>query len=275
MLSDLLPLVHWNIHPVLIQIFSLEIRWYGVFFAAGVFLFSLFIEKDEKIRAILPTPAARDSLLAQAIGSTLIGSKLGYVILYTPNYMWGKTLLTLQGFSFHGGLVGILFYSIYLSKLYPAQFATLLDRIAIWVPWSLALGRIGNFFNSELIGRPTYANWGVCFHYGDWQTIPRHPSQLYEALGEGILLGFFMYLVDRNLSKKTPGLRCSFFLIAYGVIRLYLEQFRQPDAQIGFVLHHWTLGQLLCAMMIAMGLSLWAYLKITSSLTSLAKGQIL
>jgi len=264
---DHLALIKWNVHPICFHIFSLEIRWYGIFFASGVFLFSFFMDKDPIVRKIFTTPEERDRLLTQAMGSSLLGAKLGYVILYTPRALWYKTLWTLQGFSFHGGLIGILLYAFYLSKRYKGHCLTILDRMAITIPWSLALGRIGNFFNSELIGRPTYAHWGVIFPYGDWQQIPRHPSQLYEALGEGLFLGGLMYCAETYGAFKISGLRCSLFLMAYGIIRLYLEQFRQPDPQIGFILYRWTLGQILCAIMIAMGFSLWTYLKKTSSLS--------
>ncbi len=261
MLTDLLPLVTWNVSPICFSLGFITIRWYGIFFAAGVFLFSRNMESDSKIALVIPLAKDQESMLSYAIMSTIIGAKIGYVFLYAPKSLWWSTLWTLQGFSFHGGIVGILVYMTYLARQYKFQCLILLDRFSVAVPWSLALGRLGNFFNSELIGRPTNAPWGILFPFGESHPLPRYPSQIYEGFGEGVILGYALYLFDQYGFHQPPGILSSFFLIGYGTIRLFLEPFRQPDPQIGLLGNGWTLGQILCLIMIAMGLLLWTSLK--------------
>jgi phosphatidylglycerol:prolipoprotein diacylglycerol transferase len=207
------PLYTWDVHPVAFHLLDINIRWYGIFFASGVFLLSIFIEKDKTIRSIIPQSHHRDLLLSYAILFTILGAKLGYIFLYTPYDQWIRNFFASQGFSFHGGLLGFLVYTFIFAHQYKGYALSIIDRFAVWIPWSLALGRIGNFFNSELIGRPTYRDWGIVFPYGDPSLVARHPSQIYEALGEGVILGFLMLWIDKILSPRAPGVRCSLFIM--------------------------------------------------------------
>ncbi|MBM4222192.1 MAG: prolipoprotein diacylglyceryl transferase [Gammaproteobacteria bacterium] len=241
-----------NIHPIAFSIGPIDIRWYGICFATGMFLFTHFFSSDKYIR---PQKILFENLLSMVIACILLGAKIGYVVFYTSPKIWLKALFALNGLSFHGGVLGACVSGYICYKKYGVETMwTLLDRTARWVPWSLLVGRIGNFLNSELLGRPTgLDSFGVIFPYGDRLLIPRHPSQLYEAFGEGIILGWIMYYADYHYGKH-PKFLSGIFLISYGLIRLMLEYYRMPDHQIGFLTFGLTLGQWLCICMIFAGL---------------------
>ena len=160
------------------------------------------------------------------------------------------------GMSFHGGLIGLLIVGILYAWRRKKSFWKMADLFVVTAPVGLGLGRIGNFINGELYGRVTQAPWGMIFPKGG--NLPRHPSQLYESALEGLLLFLILWFVkDRKL--PTGGLM-ALFLILYGSFRFFVEFFREPDAQLGFILGPFTMGQVLCGVMILLGVLLWIWL---------------
>ena len=187
----------------------------------------------------------------------ILGGRAGYVFFYSVDQFLSNPLsiffIWQGGLSFHGGLLGVLVACFWLSKKWDLRFFWLMDRVAPYVAPGLGFVRLGNFMNSELLGRPTDQSWGFIFP-SDPLGIMRHPSQLYQAFGEGIILFSYMLFIAR---KPKPIMNISgHFLTGYGVIRFLSEFFRTPDQHIGFVLDFFTRGQLLSVPMIVIGLFL-------------------
>ena len=187
----------------------------------------------------------------------ILGGRAGYVFFYSVDQFLSNPLsiffIWQGGLSFHGGLLGVLVACFWLSKRWDLRFFWLMDRVAPYVAPGLGFVRLGNFMNSELLGRPTDQSWGFIFP-SDPLGIMRHPSQLYQAFGEGIILFSYMLFIAR---KPKPMMNISgHFLTGYGVIRFLSEFFRTPDQHIGFVLDFFTRGQLLSVPMIVIGLFL-------------------
>ena len=187
----------------------------------------------------------------------ILGGRAGYVFFYSVDQFLSNPLsiffIWQGGLSFHGGLLGVLVACFWLSKRWDLRFFWLMDRVAPYVAPGLGFVRLGNFMNSELLGRPTDQSWGFIFP-SDPLGLMRHPSQLYQAFGEGIILFSYMLFIAR---KPKPMMNISgHFLTGYGVIRFLSEFFRTPDQHIGFVLDFFTRGQLLSVPMIVIGLFL-------------------
>jgi phosphatidylglycerol:prolipoprotein diacylglycerol transferase len=190
----------------------------------------------------------------------VIGARLGYVLFYDLKMYLSDPLEIFAiwhgGMSFHGGLIGLLIVGILYAWRRKKSFWKMADLFVVTAPVGLGLGRIGNFINGELYGRATQAPWGMIFPKGG--NLPRHPSQLYESALEGLLLFLILWFVkDRKL--PTGGLM-ALFLILYGSFRFFVEFFREPDAQLGFILGPFTMGQVLCGVMILLGILLWIWL---------------
>lgn len=244
-------LFHWDVSPIALATPFGSIYWYGIFFAWGVFLSCHLFERSLKNE--IPQKVI-ERILSTTIISMLVGAKLGYLIFYTPLSHWPETLLSFRGLSFHGGLIGLTFGLRFAAAKYSIAFWGLADRLCCAAPWGLFFGRLGNLMNSELFGRPTLQNWGVVFERSDILKLPRHPSQLYEALGEGLFMGLILAALPESY-RRREGLSCAIFLIGYGLLRCLIEEFRQPDPQIG-LLSGWTMGQILSTAMIIVGLLL-------------------
>lgn len=193
----------------------------------------------------------------------IVGARLGYAVFYNwdlfmqhPDYFYK---IWMGGMSFHGAMLGITL-ATYICAVYKKQnLLDFTDILMIPVPLALALGRVGNFINGELWGRPGDVPWAVIFPYKD--NLPRHPSQLYQALSEGLLL--FVILWALRKYRHTPGILSAGFLVFYGISRFIVEFFREPDQQVGFVFGMLSMGQVLCLAMIAAGIVLayWAQVK--------------
>ena len=245
-----------NFDPVAIQIFSIEIRWYSLAYIIGILLgwilskrfFISNVELKEKF----------DDFLTFVILGIIIGGRLGYVILYNPNYYLDNLIDIFKiwegGMSFHGGLIGVVLASIYFAKKNNQNFFIYLDVISIVAPIGIFFGRIANFINSELYGTETNLPWAVQFIKID--NLYRHPTQLYEALFEGLILFFILiYLRNKGLMKIT-GLMSGIFLICYSIFRFMIEFLRVPDEQIGYLLFNLTMGQIISCIFFLIGIYL-------------------
>ncbi|MEJ2718955.1 MAG: prolipoprotein diacylglyceryl transferase [Deltaproteobacteria bacterium] len=249
------------IDPVLWRIGPLELRWYGLMYLLG-FIAGYFVIRSELRRKGGPIPVeSADDLLFYLILGLLIGARLGYALIYNfPVYAhapWEILAIWHGGMSFHGGLAGMVIGGWIFARRRGVSFLELADIGALAAPIGLMLGRIGNFINGELYGRVTTLPWGIVFPLGG--SLPRHPSQLYEALFEGPVL--FAILWWLRLRVRQPGEVLVSFLIGYGIFRFTIEFFREPDPQIGFIMKWFTMGQILCTCMIVAGLGLLIYLR--------------
>jgi len=246
-----------NFDPVAFQIFSFEIRWYSLAYIFGIIFGWLYCKKklikDEKLLNLF------DDLIAYLIIGIIIGGRLGYVIFYNFNYYlnnFSEILMVWNGgMSFHGGLIGVILATIIFSKKHKINSYIFLDLISLVAPIGLFFGRIANFINSELYGRETDILWSVKFIAID--NISRHPSQIYEAILEGLILFFLLNYFAKKDNFKNPGLISSMFLIFYSFFRFTLEFFREPDSQIGYLIYQLTLGQFISILFFFLGISLY------------------
>ena len=246
-----------NFDPVAFQILSIEIRWYSLAYIAGILLGWIVSKKifisDRKFRVQF------DDFIGYLIIGIIIGGRLGYVFFYNFDYYSNNLFEILKiwqgGMSFHGGLIGVIITSIWFSNKNNQSAFLYLDLVALVAPIGIFFGRIANFINSELYGLETNMPWGVKFIKVD--NLYRHPSQLYEALFEGIIL-FVILLFFRNKGFiKTPGLISSLFLIFYSIFRFIVEFLRVPDEQLGYLYLDLTMGQIISFIFILIGIYLF------------------
>ena len=248
-----------NFDPVAIEIFSFEIRWYSMAYIIGILLGwylakKFFIYNNLKYRF--------DDYVTYVIIGLILGGRLGYVIFYNLDHYLNNFSEIFKiwqgGMSFHGGVIGIIISSILFSKKDNKDAFQYLDIIALISPIGIFFGRIANFINSELYGLETSVPWAVKFIQID--NLYRHPSQLYEAFFEGIILFFILIYFWSKDYLKTPGKLSALFLIFYSFFRFIIEYFRLPDEQLGYLILNLTMGQLLSFLFFITGFSLY-YLK--------------
>ncbi len=253
-------LVYPHIDPVALQIGPIAIRWYALAYLTGVLTGWWLIGKlsDKQIPPVL-NKQAFDDIMVYAILGIILGGRLGYVLFYKPGYYMNNPLEIAMiwhgGMSFHGGLIGMALAMLLFSHLYNITFLAITDLLAVAAPIGLFCGRVANFVNGELYGRVTASPLGMVFPGGG--DLPRHPSQLYEAGLEGLLL--FMVMLAIALGTRAlwrRGLLTGIFLIGYCAARSTAELFREPDSFIGFLPGGITMGQLLSAPMLLLGLYL-------------------
>lgn len=256
-------LMYPKIDPVAFSIGALKVHWYGMMYMVG-FLAFLFIGKYrvKKYGHSFLTPRLVDDTLFYAALGVVIGGRLGYCLFYQPEFYLTHPLNIVKtwdgGMSFHGGMLGVFVATYFFAKKHGSTFFELSDFIAPIVPVALFFGRIGNFINGELWGRIMTSNlpWGMVFPESGTM-LPRHPSQLYEALGEGIILCTFLMIYSSKPRKigQTSGM----FMIGYGVIRFVIEYFREPDAFLEKLAAttHLSMGQWLCLPMILAGIVIY------------------
>ena len=244
-----------NLDPVAISLFNIDIRWYSLAYIFGL-IFSIqygkfLITKNNFFKF---EKDILDDYLPYAILGIILGGRIGYILFYDLAFYIKNPIeifyIWQGGMSFHGGLVGIILISLYFVKKKQIDFYIFSDLLALISPIGLFLGRIANFINSELIGLPSNLPWSVIFIKID--QIPRHPSQLYEALLEGIMLFAILNLIFKF--KKIKGYVSAYFLILYSFFRIISEQFRLPDEHLGYVLGNLSMGSVLSIIILLIGI---------------------
>lgn len=262
--------------PIIFQIGSFKLQYYGlmylVAFVLTYILANLRLKREDRWEM---TSEDLQGLLTAMIIGLILGARLGYVVIYNLNYFIrhpleiflpfsfenGFQFTGISGMSYHGGLVGSIFCSWWYIRKHKHDFRQTADLLIPCIPIGYTFGRLGNFINGELWGRVTTAPIGMYFPNAPGKDL-RHPSQLYEAFGEGIVLFVVLWFLKDRI--KTPGAMLAAYLMGYGTVRFVVEYFRQPDAQIGFVLLSFSMGQILCSLMILAGLGLWWFYSIRS-----------
>ena len=245
-----------NFDPVAFQILSFEIRWYSLAYIAGIIIGWLLCKKIFIKNSYIKEKF--DDYLTFLIIGIIIGGRLGYVIFYNFNFYANNLLDILKiwegGMSFHGGLIGIIIASILFARKNGQDYFLYLDQVSLVAPIGIFFGRLSNFINSELYGIPTEVPWAVTFIQID--NLSRHPSQLYEAISEGIILFLILlYFRNKNFLNK-PGLISGLFLIFYSIFRFFVEFLRVPDQQLGYLILNLTMGQIISIIFILIGIVL-------------------
>jgi len=248
-----------KIDPEIVRIGPFAVRWYGVMYLIGFAFSYLLVNYQIKKKGLQISRDTVVSLYSYVVLGLMVGARLGYVLFYDlPTYV--KHPLEIfavwhGGMSFHGGLIGSVIAGIFFCKKSGLDSWQMADMVMVTAPIGLALGRLGNFINGELYGRVANVPWAMVFPSGG--PLPRHPSQLYELFLEGVLLFILLWLFkDRGFRS---GVLSSLFLIFYGIFRFLVEFFREPDAQLGFFLGSFTMGQLLSASMVLIGVLLFFF----------------
>ena len=244
-----------HIDPVALSIGNLQLRWYGLMYLAG-FGLGWWLGRRRASRPGSDWRAADvDDLLTCVMIGIILGGRLGYVLFYDLPVYFSDPMEILRiwngGMSFHGGLLGVLAAFWYFARTRQRSFLDISDFVAPLIPQGLFFGRLGNYINSELWGKITDGPWGVVFPGAG--PLPRHPSQLYEALLEGLVLFALVWMY--SLKPRKRGAVSGLFALGYGVFRFVVEFVRIPDAQLGYLAFGWlTMGQVLCLPLMAAGL---------------------
>ncbi|MCG5479620.1 prolipoprotein diacylglyceryl transferase [Sinorhizobium alkalisoli] len=258
-----------EIDPVIFTIGPLAVRWYGLAYVAGILLGWFYARRILQRPALWrnATPALTltqlDDFLLWAAGGIVLGGRLGYILFYDIDAVLDNPIRAIEiwngGMSFHGGLLGTTLAMIVFARKHAIAVWSLFDLVAAVVPIGLFFGRIANFINGELWGRLSSMPWAVVFPTGG--PFARHPSQLYEAALEGfLLLAVLAYFVYRRKALKNPGLVTGIFTCGYAASRIFVEFFREPDPQLGYLFGGWlTMGMLLSAPLALAGI--WAILR--------------
>src|SRR4030043_1903403 len=250
-----------NLDPILVKLGPIRLSWYGLMYVFGFLASYLLVRYQIRKKDFDITKPEVENFYFYLIFGLIIGARFGYVLFYDLKTYLNSPLEILAvwhgGMSFHGGLIGLLLVALLFSWKNKKSFWKIADLFIVTAPLGLGLGRIGNFINGELYGRVTQVPWGMVFPKED--SLPRHPSQLYESALEGGVLFLILWFLK---GKKLPsGGLLAVFLSVYGVFRFFLEFFREPDPQLGFILGPFTMGQALSAFMIFGGVFLSYYLK--------------
>ena len=247
-----------NFDPVALEIFSFEIRWYSLAYITGILIGWILAKKI--FTKNLEINKRFDDYITYLIIGIIIGGRLGYILIYNFNYYIHNLLDIFKiwegGMSFHGGVIGIIFASIIFAKINKQNPFLYMDTVALVSPIGIFFGRISNFINSELYGTVTNLPWAVTFIQVD--NFPRHPSQLYEALLEGVLL-FLILIYFRNKFLNKPGVISGLFLIFYSIFRFFVEFYRMPDEQLGYIFLNLTMGQVVSLIFMLSGVILFYF----------------
>ena len=252
--------IYHAIDPVALSLGPLQIRWYGLAYVAGFICAFLVIAKLSQRWKIRIDDDAFFTVVFCVIFGVILGGRLGYVLVYGDGYylQHPEKILAFNegGMSFHGGLVGGILGGIIVCRMYKLDAWTIADLAVIGAPLALCLGRCANFVNGELWGKPTDLPWGVVFG-GTAGDMPRHPSQLYEAFLEGVVLFCILQVLSRKKPLLPQGTFMGVFVMGYGIVRFLVEFVRVPDAQLGYLLGGViTMGQLLSLPLVIVGLAL-------------------
>ena len=254
-----------NFDPVFIDLGFFQIRWYALAYIVGIIIGLIYAKKiaisiKRKVFRYNLNPNLVDDLIPYLIIGIIFGGRIGYVLFYNLNYFLNNPIKIFfiweGGMSFHGGLVGVAILTLIFSKKNNIGLFPLTDIISCAAPIGIFFGRLANFINGELYGKVTTFPWGVVFPNTDGE--PRHPSQIYEAGLEGLLLFFIMYFlfIKNKLLTKT-GSATLFFLIFYSLLRLISESFREPDIHLGYIFYSLSLGSILSLITIFIALIIY------------------
>jgi phosphatidylglycerol---prolipoprotein diacylglyceryl transferase len=260
-----------HMDPVIFRIGSFKLQYYGLMYlvAFGITYALASYRLKKEPRWQLSQEHLQGVLTAMIIG-LVVGARLGYVLFYNLAYYaahpleiilpvrfnGGLHFTGISGMSYHGGLICTIIGAWWYLRKNDLSFKNLADLLIPCIPLAYTFGRLGNFINGELWGRATSVPWGMYFPSGG--PLLRHPSQLYEAFGEGILLFTVLWALRNRV--RTPGAMLALYLVGYGTIRFIIEFFRQPDEQLGFVFLNFSMGQLLCSAMIIAGIVYYLFL---------------
>ena len=251
-----------DLDPVALRLGPLAIHWYGLMYGLAFLLGFLLLQRRVASDPYTSAGWVKDdvgTLIFDTVAGVILGGRLGYCLIYKPGYYATHPLDVFKlwdgGMSFHGGAIGVMLALWWFARKHHRPWLEVADLLVPAVPIGLGLGRIGNFINGELWGRAADPSlpWAMVFPKVDGT--PRHPSQLYEVLLEGVLLFLLLHLYDRR--RPFRGALSGAFLIGYGVLRFTAEHFRQPDDYLGFLGLGLTMGQWLCVPMILAGAALW------------------
>jgi phosphatidylglycerol:prolipoprotein diacylglycerol transferase len=258
----LLAKIHYpNLNPVIVRLGPIALKWYGVAYLAGFALAYLVLRSLIRRGILRLTPERLADLMGWLVVGVMVGGRAGWWLFYHRPAgavePWYESLAVWHGgMSFHGGLIGVVLAMAIWCRAVGASFWNVADAAALVTPIGLCLGRIANFINAELVGRPTAVAWGVIFP-GD--NFARHPSQLYEAILEGPALLLILWLILPRACRRD-GTIATWFLALYGAFRFAVEFTREPDSQLGFIAFGWlTMGQLLSAGLILLSVALWVF----------------
>lgn len=259
MLND----IFQSLDPVAFTLGPVTVRWYGIAYVLGFICAALVIWRLAKRWRVRVNEDALLTIMVCAVVGIILGGRLGYVLFYGNGSYLQNPLeifaLNHGGMSFHGGLIGALLSGIVAAKLTGIPYLTLADLGCVAAPLGLFFGRLANFVNGELWGAPTDLPWGVVFG-GAAGNFPRHPSQLYEAVLEGIVIFCVLFALSRKLPPRPRGTFLGIFLVMYGAFRFLVEFVREPDAQLGYLWGEWlTMGQLLSVPLIVVGVCVLIY----------------
>jgi phosphatidylglycerol:prolipoprotein diacylglycerol transferase len=254
--------IHFNdlhLNPVAVDLGFLQIHWYSLAYIAGILLGWFYLTRlIDQPNAPMARRHADDFVFYATIG-ILVGGRLAYVIFYQPEILRNPIdifKLWQGGMSFHGGALGVSVGIFYMARKYGLSWLRIHDYVCCCAPFGLFFGRIANFVNGELWGRPTDVPWAIIFPNAP-DGLPRHPSQLYEAGLEGLLLGLVLaFFFWRTNARNQPGRLVGIFLLGYGLCRFFVEFFREPDRQLGTLSWGLTMGQTLTLPMLAGGIYL-------------------
>lgn len=238
-----------SIDPILISLGFLDIRWYSLSYIFTFIFGSILIKKLNKKSLNSLSDIQIDKFFVWAVLGVIIGGRVGYVLFYQLQLFFQDPLYIFQiwkgGMSFHGGLIGMILAIYLFAKQNNLSFFYLSDLVSIVAPIGLFLGRISNFINTELYGRITDFPFAIIYPLID--NNPRHPSQLYEAFFEGVVLFIILYLIFiKNSKKYSAGIISAYFLILYSIFRFLIEFLREPDLHLGLYLNYFSMGQILC-----------------------------
>ena len=249
-------LTYPEISPIALSLGPIDIRWYSLAYLTGILAaWFLLLRNNDKNKLGYSRQQIEDLAFYVTLG-IIIGGRLGYAVFYGGAEMWLKPWRLLElwkgGMSFHGGIAGVIGAVWLFARKYQFKFLAITDLVVLYTPIGMFLGRIANFINDELWGRETDVPWAVRFPNGGY--VPRHPSQLYEAFFEGIIIFIVLNLMWRLPKvRERSGIVSAMFVLLYGVFRILMEQFRQPDVQLGFFFGGVTMGQMLSVPLIAAG----------------------
>jgi len=246
-----------NFSPVLIDFGIIQVRWYSLAYIFGILIGwwygkIILLKQTENQKNYLKN---FDDLVGYLIIGIIVGGRLGYILFYNPSFYFENFIEIFKiwngGMSFHGGLIGVTIAIYVFSSFRNLNYKIYFDTISCVAPIGIFFGRVANFINGELYGIPTEKPWGIVFPHID--SVARHPSQIYEALLEGVMLFIILNLI---IFKKifSPGKTSGLFLILYGTFRIISEQFREPDEHIGYILKYFSMGSVLSTMMIIFGI---------------------